>query len=299
MSTLPNILTVDVEDYFQVSAFEHRISRDQWNSIPCRVEASTDRLLQLFADCNVHGTFFVLGWVAKHYPTLVRRIADAGHELASHGFWHQLVYNLTPDEFRQDIRDSKAAIGDATGVGVTAYRAPSFSITNKSMWALDVLVEEGFTVDSSIFPIRHARGGMPGARPDIHTIQTQHGPITEIPPSVGRVGKLKVPIGGGYFRLFPLSLTRQAIRSIQAQNRPAMLYIHPWEIDPEQPRVSGIGRKSRARHYVGLGRTENRMRKLFATEIFTPLSETLRKNATVPETEFTYCETVQGEEHDN
>ncbi len=136
--------------------------------MPCRVEANTDRLLQLFDDCDVRGTFFVLGWVAKHYPQLVRRIADAGHELASHGYWHQLVYSLSPDEFRQDIRDSREAIGEASGVTVTAYRAPSFSITKKSIWALDVLAEEGFTIDSSIFPIRHDRYGMPDARPEIH-----------------------------------------------------------------------------------------------------------------------------------
>jgi len=274
---LSNILTVDVEDYFQVSAFEHRIQRDQWAGFPSRVEANTDRLLQIFADCQVSGTFFVLGWVAKHFPGLVRRIADAGHELASHGYWHKLVYSLTPDEFRQDIRDSVAAIGDAAGVTVTAYRAPSFSITNRSMWALDVLVEEGFTIDSSIFPIRHDRYGVPDARPDIHIRQTAAGPITEIPPSVGMLGPFKVPVGGGYFRLLPYALTDRAVRSIQTLQRPAMLYLHPWEVDPQQPRMQGVGARSRFRHYVGLQHTEQRLTKLLTNHPFTSMEEVVRR----------------------
>ncbi|TWU21229.1 Peptidoglycan deacetylase [Novipirellula galeiformis] len=276
---LPHILSVDVEDYFQVSAFEHRITRDEWPTLPCRVEASTDRLLQLFADHDVHGTFFVLGWVARRYPELVRRIAQAGHELASHGYWHRLVYDLTPEAFRQDIRDSREAIGDAAGVAVTAYRAPSFSITERSMWALDVLVEEGFTVDSSIFPIRHDRYGVPDARPEVHQRQTAAGPIVEVPPTVGTLGKFKVPIGGGYFRLFPLAVTQRAIDSVAAQQRPAMLYLHPWEIDPDQPRIEGVGMRSRFRHYVGLRRTESRLRSLLQSHRFTTMSNVLAQLA--------------------
>ncbi len=276
---LPHILSVDVEDYFQVSAFEHRITRDEWPTLPCRVEASTDRLLQLFADHDVHGTFFVLGWVARRYPELVRRIAQAGHELASHGYWHRLVYDLTPEAFRQDIRDSREAIGDASGVAVTAYRAPSFSITERSMWALDVLVEEGFTVDSSIFPIRHDRYGVPDARPEVHQRQTATGFIVEVPPTVGTLGKFKVPIGGGYFRLFPLAVTQRAIDSVEAQQRPAMLYLHPWEIDPDQPRIEGVGMRSRFRHYVGLRRTESRLRSLLQSHRFTTMSNVLAQLA--------------------
>jgi polysaccharide deacetylase family protein (PEP-CTERM system associated) len=271
------VLTVDVEDYFQVSAFEHRVARDDWDSMECRVEANTDRLLQLFADCDVHGTFFILGWVAERYPSLVQRIAAAGHELASHGFWHRLVYDLSPDEFRRDIRDSRRAIADAAGVEVTAYRAPSFSITKQSLWALDVLVEEGFTIDSSIFPIHHDRYGIPGARTDIHVLQTASGPITEIPPSVWQTPLGNVPIGGGYFRLFPLSLTRRAIHGIQSFGRPAMLYLHPWEIDPEQPRIEGVGVRSRFRHYIGLHRTEPRLRCILQSEHFSPIGQLVRE----------------------
>ncbi len=258
-----NALTVDVEDYFQVSAFSDRVCRSTWDKMECRVEANTDRMLALFDEMQVRGTFFVLGWVADRYPKLIQRIAAAGHELASHGYWHQLVYDLTPEEFSKDILDSKEAIANATGVVVTAYRAPSFSITERSLWALDVLVENGFQTDSSIFPIHgHDRYGMPQAKKEIHPIATQSGSITEFPPSAWTRGRMNVPIGGGYFRLFPLSLTVQAISAVRRAGRPAMFYIHPWEIDPMQPRVTRIGLKSKFRHYVGVARTERRLRRL-------------------------------------
>ena len=269
------MLTVDVEDYFQVSAFDHRIKRDEWDSMPCRVEANTEHLLSIFSEANVKGSFFVLGWVANKYPKLIRRIAESGHELASHGYWHRLVYTLSREEFRQDIKDSKNAIGDATGVAVTAYRAPSFSITNKSLWALETLVEEGFQVDSSIFPIRHDRYGVPDASPEIHSRVTPAGSITEIPPSFWQSRIAKVPIGGGYFRLFPERLTSKAITAVRNAGRPAMFYLHPWEVDPEQPRIDGVGMKSRFRHYVGLTQTERKLRSLLSKHNFAPVNQIL------------------------
>ena len=277
----PIILTVDVEDYFQVSAFERRVHRDDWDSIPGRVESSTELLLQMFADAGVQGTFFVLGWVAAKYPRLVRRIADEGHELASHSYWHRLVYSLTPDEFRHDLRASRDAIGRASGVEVTAFRAPSFSITNRSLWALDVLVDEGFTVDSSIFPMRHDRYGIADARGDIHERVCPGGSIVEVPPSVWRRRRGAVPVGGGYFRLLPLRLTRQAIRGVQATGSPAMFYTHPWEFDPNQPRIKGIGPATRFRHYVGLRRTRQRMTALLREFPFAPMRDVLAREETI------------------
>ncbi|QEG42473.1 XrtA system polysaccharide deacetylase [Roseimaritima ulvae] len=276
-STAPNgpparithALTVDVEDYFQVSAFEHRVSRSSWENRECRVEANTDKLLALFDRCDVRGTFFILGWVASHYPQLVQRIAAAGHEIASHGYWHRLVYDLTPEQFADDIQKSKAAIFDACQIEPTAYRAPSFSIVERSLWALDILSEQGFTTDSSIFPIRgHDRYGMPNAKQEIHTLPTASDRIQEFPPTLETVAGIKVPIGGGYFRLLPASVTSAAIRKIEAQNRPAMFYIHPWEVDPQQPRITGVGSKNRFRHYVGLKRTEAKLEKLISSHRF-------------------------------
>ena len=271
----PTILTVDVEDYFQVSAFENRVARDSWGSMPSRVQANTEKLLDLFEESNAKATFFVLGWVASRFPRLVQRIADSGHELASHGYWHRLVYQQTPKAFRQDIHDSRNAIADACGALVTAYRAPSFSITKKSEWALEILVEEGFCIDSSIFPMHHDRYGMPDSSPKIHSRETNSGVILEIPPTVWQKGPIKVPVGGGYFRLFPLWLTEKAIRGVRSEDHPAMIYLHPWEVDPEQPRITNANAMSRFRHYVGLSRTTNRLRSLLGRQKFVPISEAL------------------------
>ena len=219
-----NAFTVDVEDYFQVSAFEKHIDRTEWNQYPHHVVENTKKILDLLASQNVHATFYILGWVANEYPAMVREIAEAGHELASHSYWHRLVYELTPDQFRQDLRDSKQAIEDASGVAVDAYRAPSFSITQKSIWALDVLAEEGFRCDSSIFPIVHDRYGMPGAKTTIHEIKTKSGSLWEFPPSVRNFGKLHVPIsGGGYFRLFPTAFTINSFRRLNKSGQPLSL----------------------------------------------------------------------------
>lgn len=275
-----NALTVDVEDYFQVSAFRDRITRSMWGNLECRVEASTDLLLSIFEKHSVHATFFILGWVAERYPKLVRRIARAGHELASHGYWHQLVYELTPEEFAKDIVDSRDAIASATGIEVTAYRAPSFSITEQSLWALDILAENDYRIDSSIFPISgHDVYGVPDAKKEIHDIETNFGIIREFPPSAWSHGRVHVPIGGGYFRLFPTKLTFKAIDAVHAAGRPVMFYTHPWEFDPGQPRVQCVRWKSRSRHYVGLRRTEARLIKMLQKYHFDTMSAVMAERA--------------------
>lgn len=273
-SDIPNAFTVDVEDYFQVSAFEHRVSRKHWASYESRVEANTDKLLTLLDRHGVRGTFFILGWVADRHPALVKRIQASGHELASHGYWHHLVYRQTAEEFANDLRQSLDAIANASGVAVTAYRAPSFSIIERSLWALEVLVEHGFTIDSSIFPIAgHDRYGMPNAQKEIHQLDTAAGSILEFPPSAWNMGRLNVPIGGGYFRILPLRLTSQAIAMVRRAGRPAMFYIHPWEVDPEQPRIPRPGWKSRARHYVGLDKCQLRLASLLQKHRFSTMSD--------------------------
>lgn len=259
-----NAFTVDVEDYFQVTAFEKQIDRAGWDDLPSRVVANTQRLLALLADANVHGTFFVLGWVASKFPKLVREIHVAGHEVASHGYWHRLIYNQTPAEFRADLRQSKAVLEEQTQQPLAAFRAPSFSITRRSLWALEILIEEGFSVDSSVFPTRHDRYGIPGAQPQIHRLETPAGSITEFPPSVVRLGSLMLPVGGGgYFRLYPYALTHTLLGRIErTERRPFMFYVHPWEIDPQQPRSQAGSRLSRMRHYVNLATTERKLERL-------------------------------------
>jgi polysaccharide deacetylase family protein (PEP-CTERM system associated) len=262
---ITNLMTVDVEDYFHVNAFAGVISPDTWASFPSRVEANTERMLELFAAHGVRGTFFVLGWVAERYPGLVRRIAGAGHEIGSHSHWHRLVYSLSPEEFRDDLRRARGAIGDATGITVRGFRAPSFSIVERSLWALDVLADEGYDYDASIFPVRHDVYGIPGAPRQPHLIACGSRSLAEWPGSTGRLGgELRLPIGGGYFRLFPYAATRRAIASFNAEERhPAMFYLHPWEVDPDQPRLRASFR-SGLRHYNNLARTEPRLRRLLA-----------------------------------
>lgn len=257
---LVNAFTVDVEDYFQVSKFDNVIRRDQWSRCESRVVANTHRILELLDRHDVKGTFFVLGWVADRFPQLVRDIQSGGHECGSHSHEHRLVYRQTPQAFRDDLRRSRQAIADACGERVTAYRAPSFSITKRSLWALDVLAEEGFLADSSIFPIHHDHYGIPGAEPGFHRITTAAGPLWEFPPSVVRLLRLNLPVaGGGYFRLYPLSWTMRWLRQINQAARPFLFYIHPWELDPEQPRLKARSRLSRFRHYTNLSKTERRL----------------------------------------
>ncbi len=256
------MLSVDVEDYFHVNAFAGRITSDQWASFESRVVANTDRLIDLFAEHDVKATFFVLGWVAHRHPTLVARIAAAGHELASHSYWHRLVYRLTPAEFRDDLRQARDAIESASGVQVRGFRAPTYSIVSESLWALDELIAEGYAYDASIFPIRHDVYGIPAAPRAPHLIRRPGGTILELPGAAGRWAFLTVPIGGGYFRLLPYDVTRRAIeRFNRTERQPAMFYLHPWELDADQPRMSAP-LTSRIRHYTHLSDTERRLRRL-------------------------------------
>lgn len=258
-----NAMTIDVEDYFQVSAFERHVDRRNWGTFESRVCQNTERLLDLFAARNVRATFFVLGWVAQRFPHLVRRIAEAGQEVASHGYHHRLVYSTSPAEFREDIRRAKLTLEAAAGVPVVGYRAPSYSITADSLWALDVLIEEGYLYDASIYPIHHDRYGIPGWLRHIHRVKRATGSIWELPGSTVRVVGTNLPIGGGgYFRLLPYGWTRRGIRRLnRLEKQPAIFYLHPWEIDPDQPRLPASW-VTRARHYTNLHKTERRLGRL-------------------------------------
>jgi polysaccharide deacetylase family protein (PEP-CTERM system associated) len=258
-----NAMSVDVEDYFQVSAFETVVARREWDSYESRVSRNTDRLLAMFDRRSVRATFFVLGWVAERHPALIRRIHAAGHELASHGHHHGLVYKLSPRAFREDIRTAKAAIESVAGVGIVGYRAPSFSITRESIWALDILIEEGYAYDASIYPIHHDRYGISDWPRQISQVARGSGSIWEVPGSTVRHAGANWPIGGGgYFRLLPYAWTRYGIAAVnRRENAPTVFYVHPWEIDPEQPRIR-TGLVSRIRHYSNLDKTEDRLNTL-------------------------------------
>lgn len=274
-----NALTVDVEDYFQVSAFDEVVPRSSWEGRESRVCGNTDRLLDLFAESNVKSTFFVLGWVADRFPSLIRRIVAEGHELASHGYEHRLVYSQTSREFREDLRNARFALEQAGGCPVLGYRAPSFSIVNDSLWAIDVLIEEGYLYDSSIYPIRHDRYGIPGWRRGVHRIERAGGSIWELPGSTLRLVGANLPIGGGgYFRLLPYAWTRHGIARLNAAREPAIFYLHPWEIDPHQPRIPA-GRVSSFRHYRNLAQTEPRLRRLLREFPFGRVSDVLAGSA--------------------
>ncbi len=271
-----NAMSVDVEDYFQVSAFDESVPRTSWDTFESRVCANTDRLLAIFDEAGVRSTFFTLGWVAERHPSLVRRIVDAGHELASHGYGHRLVYDQTPAQFREDVRRAKGLLESSGGAAVRGYRAPSYSIVERSLWALDVLIEEGYAYDASIFPIHHDRYGIPDAPRDVHLRQRPSGAIVEVPGSTVRWGNVNLPIaGGGYFRQFPYAVTRWGIRRLNVQERrPAIFYLHPWEIDPGQPRLPA-GTLTRVRHYRNLGVTEDRLRRLLRDFTFSTVSAVL------------------------
>ena len=260
-----NAMTVDVEDYFQVSAFEGHISRDDWDRLPSRIERNVDRILNLFGEFGIQATFFTLGWVAQRYPRLVRRIVDQGHELASHGWSHVRVTEFDADAFRNDLTRTKALLEDLGGRAISGYRAPSYSIGEGNLWALQVLEETGHRYSSSIYPIRHDLYGMPSA-PRFAFIPEGCESLLEVPVTTVQLGGSKLPCGGGgYFRLFPYAYSKWALRRVNRQDRqPAVFYFHPWEIDPAQPVQSGIGLKTRVRHYLNLGRMEQRLRRLAA-----------------------------------
>lgn len=264
MTAPQHAFTVDVEDYFQVDAFADVVPGSRWTEYPSRVTRNTELLLDLLDQHQTRGTFFVLGWIAQRHPELVRAIAARGHEVASHGMSHQRVMTQTPEVFRRETRDSKHLLEDQVQAPVVGYRAATYSIVRESLWALDVLWEEGFAYDSSIFPVRHDRYGIPDAATVPHRIGTPQGrEIAEFPLTAVRVLGANVPVsGGGYFRLFPYAFTRWALRRVCDEGRPVVFYLHPWEVDPEQPRVTGARLRSRLRHYLNLGRTEGRLARL-------------------------------------
>jgi len=273
-----NAMTIDVEDYFHVSVFDGVVPRHQWDQLESRVVRNTERLLDLLAEHDVRATFFVLGWVAERHPDLVARIAAGGHEIASHGYGHRLVYDQTPAAFRADIRRAKTVLEQTTGVRVDGYRAPSYSVVPRSLWALDILIEEGHTYDASIFPIRHDRYGIPVSGRHPYVIDRARGRLIEAPGSTADVAGMNLPIaGGGYFRLLPYRWTRWGIRRVnQTERRPVIFYLHPWEIDPDQPRLRAP-MLSRFRHYFNLGRTEERLRMLIRDFSFSTMIELLEK----------------------
>jgi polysaccharide deacetylase family protein (PEP-CTERM system associated) len=274
---LTNALTVDLEEYFQVEAFTDAVSHDEWPRWESRIEKSTYLLLETFARHGVSATFFTLGWIAERHSDLIRNIAAAGHEIACHGYGHRLIYRQTPDEFRQDLRIAKRVLEDTLGTRLAGYRAPSYSITAASTWALDILIEEGFLYDSSIFPVYHDRYGMPNAKRFIHTIRRPGGAIVELPPSTVAIGPLNLPLaGGGYFRLFPYEVFRRGLRHINNRElQPAVFMVHPWEVDPDQPRVPGT-RLNIWRHRLNLGETLGRLESLISDFQFCSIGELLR-----------------------
>jgi polysaccharide deacetylase family protein (PEP-CTERM system associated) len=286
-----NYLTIDVEDYFQVSAFESIVSRASWESFPSRVEQNTHLILSLLEKNGVEATFFILGWIAQQHPELVKAISSKGHDIGCHSFNHKLVYNQTPEEFRDDTRQAKDIIEQITGKPVYGYRAPSFSITQKSLWALPILHDLGFSYDSSVFPIYHDRYGIPesprypftwdlsGDSPRIirgraHSDNAETGAtLREYPISTSMILGKKIPVsGGGYFRLFPYWLTEMALKKINAdENKQFVFYLHPWELDPAQPRFNTASALSKFRHYNNLDKTRNRFVRLLATFSFGPM----------------------------
>lgn len=261
-STLVNALTIDVEDYFQVSAFAPHIARSEWNTRECRVEQNVNQILDMLACRDIKATFFTLGWIAERYPEMVQRIVREGHELASHGYGHERVSEQTEAAFFADIQLAKIVLEDVTGCEVQGYRAPSFSIGKDSLWAFDGLVRAGYRYSSSVYPIRHDHYGMPDSPRFSYEVRPG---LMEIPITTWRIGGRNLPSsGGGYFRLLPYALSRWMLRRVNRQEgEPGVFYFHPWEIDTEQPRVAGINRRTRFRHYVNIDRMQGRLSQLF------------------------------------
>lgn len=272
---MTHCLTFDIEEHFQVSAFDSPMRRRHWSRLESRVEGNTAKLLDLLETYGVRATFFVLGWVAERHPSLVRRIANANHEVASHGYAHELITAQTPGQFREDVRRAKGILEDIIGAAVLGYRAPSFTITRETLWALPILVEEGYAYDSSVFPILHNRYGLPGACPWPHRLDTCAGLLWEIPPSTVKIAGFRSPIaGGGYLRLYPFQALRWLLKRAEAAGHPLVMYLHAWELDPHQPRMNGP-LLSRFRHYVGLHKTEERLRQLLRDFAFAPIRDVI------------------------
>jgi polysaccharide deacetylase family protein (PEP-CTERM system associated) len=271
-----NAMTVDVEDYFQVSAFDGVLPRSNWDSIESRVVANTERILDIFQDTDVRATFFVLGWVAERYPGLVRRIAAAGHEVASHGWSHRRVTSMWPNDFRDDVRRTMEVLEDAAGTAVLGYRAPNFSLVRGWEWAMDVLLGEGYRYDSSVFP---GRTGHPVDAPAApYAIERTPGTLLEVPMSSAAFGRTRIPAGGAFFRLLPYALTARALRQAEAAGRPGMFYLHPWELDPGQPRMP-VGPLTRVRHYGGTGTVGAKLERLLSEFRFTSIAPALGLSA--------------------
>ena len=262
-AAITNALTIDVEDYFQVSAFAPHIARSDWDRRECRVERNVERILEMLAVHDIKATFFTLGWIAERYPALVRAIVAEGHELASHGYGHQRVSDLSRAEFCADIERAKGILEDLSSSPVQGYRAPSFSIGAANLWALDCLAQAGYRYSSSIYPIRHDHYGMPDAPRFAHRVDCG---LLEIPVTTLRVLERNLPSsGGGYFRLLPYAVSRWMLRQVNAADgEAAIFYFHPWEIDVDQPRIEGISAKTRFRHYLNLGRMQTRLQRLLA-----------------------------------
>lgn len=268
--------TVDVEEYFQVSALEPYVPAGDWDRIPSRVEASMHKLLDILGSAGTRGTFFTLGWVAERHPAMMRRLVAEGHEIASHGYWHRRVTTQTHPEFRDDVRRAKAILEDTAGVAVVGYRAPTFSIVAETEWALEILAEEGYRYDSSRFPIRRRGYGSPHVPLAAHVTETSAGPLLEVPMTVVRAGGWGLPVaGGGWFRQFPYALTELALRQRARAGVPAVFYIHPWELDPDQPHLR-VNLRTRLRHYRGLSHTASRLRRMTSRHRFGPIREVFR-----------------------
>ena len=263
MAGIKNAMSIDVEDYFQVSAFAPHIRRADWDSLPCRVERNVDVILGLLDEADAKATFFTLGWIAERYPQVVRRIVDNGHELASHGYGHQRASDLTPEQFRDDITHAKSLLEELGGVVIRGYRAPSFSISQKNWWAVEELENAGYVYSSSIYPVRHDHYGMPDAPRFPHRPNGESG-ILELPPTTLPLFGRNLPAaGGGWFRLLPYAMSRWMLRRVNVQDlAPCMFYFHPWELDAGQPRQPGLSAKTRFRHYVNLHRMPGRLRQL-------------------------------------
>lgn len=273
---VPCLLTVDVEDYFHVEAFSSVIDARDWPRYRARVEQNTLSLLDLFDRQGAKGTFFILGWVAERYPAVVRAIHERGHEVACHSHWHRLIYKLEREEFREDTRRAKSLLEQITGREVLGYRAPSFSIVKQSLWALEVLVQEGFRYDASIYPIHHDTYGIPDWSPAPQMVETASGPILEIPGCTVRLLGRNIPCGGGgYLRLLPMTFNLRALRQVlETPGRCGMIYIHPWEVDSGQPRIAAP-LLSRFRHYTGLKRTERKLGRLLETFTMSRIADCL------------------------
>lgn len=281
MSDLPvvnprHMLTVDVEEYFQVEAFSDLIPKTDWHKFPSRVEENTSGLLEILDTHQVRGTFFVLGWIASHYPALVERIHEAGHEVASHGFEHTMITEMTPEAFRQDIRKSKAILEGITGAPVAGYRAPTFSIVEKTSWAYEILLQEGYSYSSSVYPIWHDRYGWPDFGDDPRRVASDaNGEIWEVPLTAVRIGPLHVPFGGGgYLRAYPLPITKALFRDLERNGRHGVVYIHPWELDTRHPAVQAPFFR-RLRHHIGIPKMKRKLIDLLRTMQFGTVAQML------------------------